>query len=212
MVRTSAALLLLVAFAAVTFGWRTWVQVRRHGDTGWRMALGGGPVAVIAHVAFALSMVLALAAPVAALVTGEPHRPGGVEALVDGPLGATAGVVGALLLVCGTALVVSAQVQMGASWRIGVDSEEVTELVTTGLFTRVRNPIFTGMGVGVIGLALMVPNVLALATVVAAVVGLHLQVRHVEEPYLRDLHGVTYEEWASTAGRFLPGLGRFSPR
>lgn len=157
-------------------------------------------------------MLLSVLAPVGALVTGDPHRPGGIAALVDGGPGTVAAAAGAVLLVLGTVLVVAAQVQMGASWRVGVDADEVTDLVTTGLFAHVRNPIFTGMMVGVVGLALMVPNVFALAALVTAGLGLHLQVRWVEEPYLRGVHGADYDRWAAAAGRFLPGFGRLSPR
>jgi protein-S-isoprenylcysteine O-methyltransferase Ste14 len=41
-------------------------------------------------------------------------------------------------------LTVRAQLDMGESWRIGVDAGEVTALVTTGVFRNVRNPIFSG--------------------------------------------------------------------
>jgi protein-S-isoprenylcysteine O-methyltransferase Ste14 len=34
---------------------------------------------------------------------------------------------------------------MGASWRIGVDPSERTDLVTGGAFALVRNPIFSAM-------------------------------------------------------------------
>ena len=36
MLRSTAALLLLLAFAIVGFAWRTVLQVRRYGDAGWR--------------------------------------------------------------------------------------------------------------------------------------------------------------------------------
>jgi protein-S-isoprenylcysteine O-methyltransferase Ste14 len=35
-----------------------------------------------------------------------------------------------------------AQLDMGRSWRIGVDAEEHTDLVADGLFRHARNPIF----------------------------------------------------------------------
>ena len=41
-------------------------------------------------------------------------------------------------------LTVLAQLQMGASWRVGID-DRPTELVTGGLFRVVRNPIFTAL-------------------------------------------------------------------
>ena len=42
---------------------------------------------------------------------------------------------------------------MGESWRIGVDVQERTSLVTAGVFGLVRNPIFSAMCVASIGLA-----------------------------------------------------------
>lgn len=59
---------------------------------------------------------------------------------------------------------------MGASWRIGVDEDEDTTLVTGGRFGLVRNPIFTAMVLTAAGLALMVPNAVAL-TGLAMLVG-----------------------------------------
>ena len=39
-------------------------------------------------------------------------------------------------------------------------------------------------------------------------VGVEVQVRSVEEPYLITAHGDHYRRWAATAGRFVPGVGR----
>ena len=46
---------------------------------------------------------------------------------------------------------------------------------------------------------------LALGCLVAAV---QIQVRVVEEPYLARTHGKPYLRYATSAGRFLPGIGR----
>ena len=97
---------------------------------------------------------------------------------------------------------------MGASWRIGVDPDERTGLVTHGLFALVRNPIFTAMLVTALGLTLMVGNVISLTGLAALFAALEVQVRLVEEPYLLTVHGPDYERYSTTAGRFLPGLGR----
>ena len=77
-----------------------------------------------------------------------------------------------------------AQAAMGASWRIGVDTTESTELVTAGPFALVRNPIFSAMIPAFLGLALLVPNAAALAGFAALVVAVEVQVHLVEEPYL----------------------------
>ncbi len=97
---------------------------------------------------------------------------------------------------------------MGASWRVGVDEAEKTELVTGGPFALVRNPIFSATVPAFAGLALLMPNVAALAGVAALVVALQIQVRLVEEPYLLRAHGERYAEYASRVGRFVPGVGR----
>jgi protein-S-isoprenylcysteine O-methyltransferase Ste14 len=58
-----------------------------------------------------------------------------------------------------------------------------------------------------LGLLLLVPNVFALLAVLALVVGVEIQVRLVEEPYLVKQHGDAYLSWARRTGRFVPGLG-----
>lgn len=195
MVRPVIALALFVAFTAAGFGWRTVVQVRRHGDSGWRFTRSGpdrlvGPALVVAFL-------LVGAGPVVALLGEVPTAGGPVVAIVGTLLALGAGV-----------LTVLAQVQMGASWRIGVEAGERTDLITGGLFGRMRNPIFTGMLVFVVGLALLVPNVPSILGAVLAMATIHLQVRLVEEPNLLAVHGEPYRRWAATTGRFLPGVGR----
>lgn len=96
---------------------------------------------------------------------------------------------------------------MGDSWRVGVDPVERTTLVTDGPFQLVRNPIFTAMLTTAAGLALMAPNGLALGGAVGLLLGLELQVRLVEEPYLMRVHGDSYQRYASRVGRFVPRAG-----
>jgi protein-S-isoprenylcysteine O-methyltransferase Ste14 len=97
---------------------------------------------------------------------------------------------------------------MGASWRIGVRDDQGTDLVTAGWFSLCRNPIYSSMVVGWTGFALMVPTWPGLAAVVVIALGLELQVRAVEEPYLVRTHGNEYRRYASRVGRFVPGIGR----
>lgn len=101
-----------------------------------------------------------------------------------------------------------AQWEMGRSWRIGVNPSERTALVTGGLFRWVRNPIFTAMIVCTLGLVLLVPSVLAVIAQVALIIGVELQVRLIEEPYLVRIHGEAYRAWTARVGRFLPFIGR----
>ena len=80
--------------------------------------------------------------------------------------------------------------------------------MTHGPFSWARNPIFAAMLPTSLGLTLMVPSWLALVGFVALVIALQLQVRVVEEPYLREVHGDAYSRYEASVGRFVPRLGR----
>jgi protein-S-isoprenylcysteine O-methyltransferase Ste14 len=196
-----AALLALLVFGALAFGWRSIVQYRRTGSTGFRGFSGRpGSAEWLGGALFAATLVLAVVAPIADLL----GLVGRVDAL-DSP---TARVVGIVLYLAGLMGTLWAQLAMGDSWRVGVDHDERTALVMRGPFSVVRNPIYTAMLAGIAGVALLVPNAVAVATVVLLLVGLELHVRLVEEPYLLRMHGATYRSYAAGTGRFLPGIGR----
>lgn len=198
--RAWAAIALEVTFFALAFGWRSWVQWRRTGATGFiRPRPGDGAAELVGATGFVAALVLLVAAPVAALAGLDP-----LPAL-DTRAAAVAGLsLGAL----GVVLTLGAQLAMGDSWRIGVDPDARTELVTAGVFGWVRNPIFTAMVIAAIGLVLLVPSVLSVVALVVLVGALEVQVRLVEEPYLRTTHGAPYAHYLATVGRFVPGIGR----
>jgi protein-S-isoprenylcysteine O-methyltransferase Ste14 len=79
---------------------------------------------------------------------------------------------------------------------------------TGGVFSLVRNPIFTSMLVTSLGLMMVIPNVLSVAGLVLLVVALEVQVRYVEEPYLLSAQADNYRAYARRVGRFAPRLGR----
>jgi len=193
-----AALVLYVVWFVLAFGLRTLISVRRTGDAGWR-GLSGRPFSLewSAGVLFGVALAIGVAAPVAGLF--------GMPTLVTS---STLEWIGVATAAAGVLLTLAAQMSMGDSWRIGVDESERTELVTAGAFQLARNPIFTAMGVTAAGLTMMVPNALAVVGLLALVVALQLQVRGVEEPYLRATHGADYAAYASRVGRFVPQVGR----
>jgi protein-S-isoprenylcysteine O-methyltransferase Ste14 len=114
---------------------------------------------------------------------------------------------GVVIAVIGIVATPYAQVDMGDSWRIGVDPRETTTLVRTGVFGWVRNPIFTAMITFGFGIALVTPNLVALAGFLLLVAAIELQVRIVEEPYLLTMHGDAYRDYLANVGRFVPGVG-----
>jgi protein-S-isoprenylcysteine O-methyltransferase Ste14 len=195
------ALGLYVVYMALAFGLRTWIQLRRTGDSGFKGISGRpGSLEWVAGVLFALAIAVGVAAPV--LDVADVLEP--LDALDSAGLRAT----GVALFLAGLVATLYAQIAMGESWRIGVDEEERTDLVTSGPFATVRNPIFAAMLPTSIGLAMVVPNVVAIVGVAVLFVALEIQVRLVEEPYLLHAHGEDYRGYAARVGRFVPGLGR----
>ena len=93
---------------------------------------------------------------------------------------------------------------------MGVDERETTPLITAGLFSLVRNPIFTGMLLATAGLLMMVPNLFSAAAFASLFVGLEMHVRRIEEPYLARVHGARYLSYGRVVGRFVPMLGRLN--
>jgi protein-S-isoprenylcysteine O-methyltransferase Ste14 len=192
----------LIAYALVTFGWRAWLQKRRTGDAGLRAA-PRTRAEWLAGAGLVLGTAAVYAAPVLDLA-------GGLAPIADlaSPLARAAGIA---CFAVGFWLTVRAQLDMGESWRIGVDQGEVTALVTHGVFRIVRNPIFTGMILAAIGVAVMVPNGAALAGAALLALALEVHVRFVEEPHLLAVHGDRYRRYAGSAGRFAPRIGRIDP-
>lgn len=180
---------------------RSLIQLRLTGASGFA-GLRGRPLSLpwLGNVLFAAALVAgALAPPLAAAGVLPPLAGLDRPALAWAGLGVFAG---------GLALMLWAQLVMGASWRIGVDPVARTALVIGGPFRLVRNPIFSAMLALMAGLALMAPSALALGAVAALAAALEIQVRWVEEPYLRATHGDSYLRYARRTGRFVPGLGR----
>ncbi len=199
MTRPLVALTLFLVYLGIAFGLRTWQQLRATGKTGFHGISGApGSASWWGGVLFAVAFVVGFAAPALELA-------GVIAPLVAPP--AVVAVFGALVTIVGILLTWLAQHAMGTSWRIGVREAECTELVTTGLFAVVRNPIFSCMLLTAAGFVLLLPNALILTSAACLFLAIELQVRVVEEPYLLRTHGEAYAAYCRRVGRFVPGFG-----
>lgn len=98
--------------------------------------------------------------------------------------------------------IIVAQNQMAASWRIGIDYNDKTTLMTNGLFQISRNPIFLGVIISYIGTFLIIPNALSFTVMILTLVTLQIQVR-LEEEYLLKIHGDSYVEYQKSVKRWI---------
>lgn len=111
-------------------------------------------------------------------------------------------IAGLLLIHLSLGWIIVAQRQMSNSWRIGIDEQHRTELVTRGVFALSRNPVFLGMLVSVAGMFLVLPNLATLLVLVVSYVLIQIQIR-LEEEFLGRQHGTVYQNYRLKVRRLL---------
>mgnify|MGYP005624212743 CR=1 FL=1 len=110
--------------------------------------------------------------------------------------------IGLGLMIFALIWTIIAQGNMKNSWRIGIDTETKTELITTGFFQLSRNPIFFGMIIGLVGLFLTTPNALTGPFLILGYVLIQIQIR-LEEDFLSDQHGQNYTDYKQKVRRLI---------
>lgn len=162
---------------------------RKSGDRAWAFASAKGKQR-LAGLAFAASIaVLAIAGGIAAR-DGKGAFP----------------VIAAMLSGAGAAIVIVAQIQMGRAWRVGVRHGDAPSFVRRGLFRFSRNPIFVGMIMIGLGVALDASLWWAWLAWLAFVTACHVQVQ-IEEAHLSASFGDAYRAFADAVPRWI-GLAR----
>lgn len=190
-----AAVLVYLAVAFVWPSWRVWratglnPYVLPATDDAHGFVGAGMRIVIIGLLAYAL---VELAGPPAAPDLGTLRW-------LARPAVAAAGWLG---LAAALAWIVVAQHQMGRSWRVGIDRDHGTGLVTGGLFARSRNPVFLAMRVCLASLVLVRPNVVTVALWLAGDQLMQFQVR-LEEAFLRERHGGAYVAYCARVRRWL---------
>ena len=111
-------------------------------------------------------------------------------------------IAGIVLLVISLAWTIIAQYHMRNSWRIGIDTETKTDLITNGLFSISRNPIFFGMIISMIGLFLITPNACTILFLIVGYMLIQIQIR-LEEEFLTKQHGEIYLLYKKSVRRLI---------
>jgi protein-S-isoprenylcysteine O-methyltransferase Ste14 len=192
----------ILLLLGMVFVWRPWLQRRRHGT--WGVVLfKGGPAQKARDVLLLALPVLLLGQAVVA--AGWPQA-----LLAEADARATPGVrhaLGAVLLLGGLAFQAAAMLDLGASWRIGIDLTSRPGLKTGGLYGFTRNPIFLALIAVLAGYALLVPTLLSAVMLLGACIAIRQQIAE-EESYLERTYGEEYLGYARRVGRLLPGIGK----
>jgi protein-S-isoprenylcysteine O-methyltransferase Ste14 len=95
--------------------------------------------------------------------------------------------------------------RMGDDWRMDVGARK-TDLITDGLFARIRHPIYAFSMLLMICSALIVPTLPMIAIAAVHLALMNIKARN-EEEHLTAVHGDRYRRYVARTGRFFP---RFS--
>ena len=192
----TALFLYYLLFFAAAFAWPTWRVWKRHGVNPLVLPRDDSAYGLIG--AWFKVLMLALLAMLGGLAFGVPER---LIAPLDWLSLRPVEVGGWTILTISMVWIVAAQLQMGRSWRIGIDRREQPPLVQEGLFRLSRNPIFLGMRANLLGLFMVLPNAVTFAALLTGEVLMQVQVR-LEEQHLSAALGDAYKTYALRVPRW----------
>ena len=112
-------------------------------------------------------------------------------------------IIGVVITALGVLAFIISVVQMKDNWRAGVQREEKTNLVTTGIYSISRNPPFLGFDLMYIGILFTFFNWYLCFATSFALVFFHLQIVNVEEEFLVEAFGQEYLEYQKKVCRYL---------
>jgi protein-S-isoprenylcysteine O-methyltransferase Ste14 len=196
----------MVLIVVIGGGVRPWLQRRRYGTFGVLLFRSGRRSQDLRDAGLVALVALLMAQAFAA--ASSRHAPG-LSADWPDAVRSVLPVAGAMLMLVGVAFFAVAQLNLGASWRIGIKEGEAPGLVTSGLYRICRHPIYLGLLAAVAGYTALLPTPLSLGLLAAAYVGARMQAA-AEEAHLARTYGAAYRDYARGVGRFLPGIGRLT--
>ena len=85
------------------------------------------------------------------------------------------------------------------------------KLVVTGLYRWVRNPMYVGVALVLLGEVMMSGSSALAAYAVISFVCVNLFILAYEEPYLTHTFGASYQEYKMHVGRWIPRLSPWTP-
>jgi protein-S-isoprenylcysteine O-methyltransferase Ste14 len=111
--------------------------------------------------------------------------------------------VGYGLLLGGIAFAIAARISLGRNWSANVTVKEDHQLICTGLYAVVRNPIYTGITAAVLGTAVVLNAVHAFVAFVI-VVPLFMWKTRYEERFMEQEFGAQYVAYRQRVRGFIP--------
>jgi protein-S-isoprenylcysteine O-methyltransferase Ste14 len=112
-------------------------------------------------------------------------------------------IFGIIITAVGVLVFIISVIQMKDNWRAGVQREEKTSLVTTGIYSFSRNPAFLGFDMMYIGILFAFFNWYLCFATSFTLIFFHLQIVNVEEDFLIETFGNEYLEYRKKVCRYI---------
>ena len=139
------------------------------------------------------------------LALSQSHPPLSLPVFARQPEYAALRWLAAALGLLALALTIECWARMGKNWRMAVTPDQKTELVTTGLYDRIRHPIYA-LSILLMFCSVVVVPTVPMATLALIHLGLMLVKARNEERFLLGVHGDVYARYCDRTGRFFPRL------
>lgn len=111
---------------------------------------------------------------------------------------------GGVVLAIGLVLLYRSHRDLGKSWSITLEVRDRQQLVTRGVYSRVRHPMYLALLTHGVGQALYLPNWIAGPAFLAAVVLLVAARLRAEERMMEETFGEAYRAYRASTWRILP--------
>lgn len=95
------------------------------------------------------------------------------------------------------------RLELGSNWSADAVLKSGQTLVCKGPYALVRNPIYAGITLGMIGSAVALNNVAGLVAVVLILIFSYLRITY-EERMMKEKFGIEWENYAKRVKRFIP--------
>ncbi len=113
---------------------------------------------------------------------------------------------GLLFTAAGVAISIWARLSLGSNWSGMVTLKDNHELIRSGLYRRIRHPIYTGILLAAFGTGMIHAQLRDLLGFLLLYVSFYFKARR-EESFLRQEFGPAFAEHQRHTGMFLPKLG-----
>ena len=110
--------------------------------------------------------------------------------------------IGMVIITIGMIIEIIGILELGLNFRIELPKEK-TELMTSGIYRLMRNPIAFSLYLSLFGIFLISSNVFTLVILILNIITFNAKVK-CEENYLQEQFGEIYIEYKKKVGRYLP--------